>query len=287
MTTTTTAQSQHQQPLIFRLPNELLLQIQLLLPLVSRACLGLSCKTFLTLSGSVLRDEELRFPRIIFDRDQGLRCDKATTARCELMLRLEDDRWRYCSRCLKLHPAREFHPLELEIPACWRRCNHLAGIVDLCPCLRLTFRDKLRLVEQLKQRDSRPYAFGDRVWHECAMLDPPWAIQVQIAPSIEHGQLVVRTQYAFGPQMDKRPFRCSDMPSIWRCPHDTIFGSCFVECDRCATAVVCDYRSSDLEQYRYVVRVHRTLGAEDGSQPDVRWERQCTPAYTLLNYRNW
>lgn len=67
------------QPLILKLPNELLFQIQSLLPLASQVCLALSCKTLLELFKSVLGNEEFHFPRI-YRIDRARLCNKSTTA---------------------------------------------------------------------------------------------------------------------------------------------------------------------------------------------------------------
>src|SRR5436190_1574607 len=56
-------------PPILELPTELLIQITSPLPLISRACLALSCKLFLGFFGSALSADEFRLQRRIFDHD--------------------------------------------------------------------------------------------------------------------------------------------------------------------------------------------------------------------------
>ncbi|KAL1967173.1 hypothetical protein VTN77DRAFT_3464 [Rasamsonia byssochlamydoides] len=121
------------EPLIFKLPNELLFQIQSLLPLASQACLALSCKIFLELFKSVLSDKELRFPHISYryEGDLAPSYNTLTTARWELLLQIEDGRWLYCSRCIKLHPIGEFPAYERRNSPIMRRCMSFAGVVEL------------------------------------------------------------------------------------------------------------------------------------------------------------
>ncbi|KAL1969461.1 hypothetical protein VTN77DRAFT_8899 [Rasamsonia byssochlamydoides] len=272
--------------LILRLPNELLFQIQSLLPLVSQACLALSCKAFLELSGSVLSDKEFR--------------NQLTDSRYELLPRLEDGRWLYCSRCLKLHPAGEFPEYERKGRPYLRSCMIFAGIVELCPCIRLTFRDKLRLVEQLKKSNhdsGHVYTFhdlgqGGHVWHECLMMDHQdhhvWAVRIRIVPVLESGQLLIHTQYDIDLQMDQWQM-LPRRPVIWCCPHNSVLRYTYTplpedaSCRLCPTFVHCH---PGARSNQYSVRVTRNLGEEEWPAGEI-WARQRASTYKRLHYVDW
>lgn len=139
---------------IFNLPTDLLLELRGQLPLVSQACLALTCKTFLDLFGSALIAPEFRFPRIVFDKKNRImwKPDASMAIRGQLLRLLENESRRYCNACLKLHPPSEFRPDDLQVDGKLRRCKlcHDGGIVDLCPCIGMTPRYKVQVIAQLK-----------------------------------------------------------------------------------------------------------------------------------------
>ena len=81
--------------------------------------------------------------------------------RMTLLIQLEDSRWACCARCQKLHPRKElseslpsFQSLEDTSP--WSRtCTRHAGILDLCPCVAMTLRDRKHIVEYLSGTTER------------------------------------------------------------------------------------------------------------------------------------
>src|SRR5436189_3273342 len=120
------SRSSMSSPYISQLPVELFLQITRLLPLVSRVCLALTCKPFLNLldsSSTLLSSEELHHPRdLVKVGYRPLHRDALCTQRWVLLQLLEDDRWRCCSGCLKLHPVSEFSEVDLLKGAGERTC---------------------------------------------------------------------------------------------------------------------------------------------------------------------
>lgn len=77
----------------------------------------------------------------------------------KFLRRLERDSpsLRCCSGCLVMHPVEEFPVDQLEVADNLRICSYgpLVGVLDFCPCFRLTFRKKLKLVRALeKLRDE-------------------------------------------------------------------------------------------------------------------------------------
>lgn len=148
-TTTNLAEIPTTQTLLLNLPTELFEQIFSYLPLTSKVCLILSCKGLYSLYSSVLTSSELRFPQApYFWRIPTL---TASGWRKTLLTQLEDSRWACCGRCQKLHPRSEFFKDKLEESNPFdRACMPCAGIVDLCPCIALTIRDRDHIVDYLK-----------------------------------------------------------------------------------------------------------------------------------------
>lgn len=134
------------------LPVDLLWMIFPLLPLVSQACLALTCKPLYQILSSVLQHDELAWPRVLANTpyEWFLHTSEPSVRRNALLLQLEDSRWMFCSECLKLHPRSHFKIWSAKVQPRLRRCVFAGGITDLCACLALTFRGRKRLVEWLK-----------------------------------------------------------------------------------------------------------------------------------------
>ncbi|KAI9369074.1 hypothetical protein BJX61DRAFT_180022 [Aspergillus egyptiacus] len=147
---------------LLNLPIDILILIFPLLPLISQACLALTCKPFYHLFGSVLQHDQFAWPRLLAtgasassDRDSYVRFYKSDpqVPRNELLLKLEassNGRCLYCCYCLKLHPKNRFLSCsELTEPE-HRCCRYWARVVGLCACLALTFSDGIALTAWLK-----------------------------------------------------------------------------------------------------------------------------------------
>ncbi|KAJ5674791.1 uncharacterized protein N7477_004725 [Penicillium maclennaniae] len=191
------------------LPTELLLEINSHLPLIPEAAFALTCKRMFAISGEILASKSLRFTRDFAPLFHHYRNGhNFVTPRWQFITLLENTRWRACSKCLKLHPRTAFSPRELRRKADLRACNlgELAGIVDLCPCKKLTYRDKMDLVDQLKIRNITLNAlkteFGDKVgdrycWHSCVEKYGSTELKISLLPELDNDdQLVIRTEYA-------------------------------------------------------------------------------------------
>ena len=118
------------------------------LPLPSKVCLALSSKGFYHLYSSVLEAKELHFPRASPNRGRYIITEEYHH-RMTLLLQLENHHWTCCGRCQKLHPRQEFPSFELQDPPYKRKCMPWAGILDLCPCVALTIRDRKHIVDYL------------------------------------------------------------------------------------------------------------------------------------------
>lgn len=128
---------------------------------LDRLCFALSCKSLLELTDCwPLPAEWGLSTRSILDylNHRFHTWEKADRDRWELLRRLENARWRRCMGCYKLHPVEEFHKLDLWTPARRRTCifGKLVGVVRLCPCVEMTFRDKVRITKELIHQQQQP-----------------------------------------------------------------------------------------------------------------------------------
>lgn len=93
-------------------PPGLTLQISSYLPLPTRICLALTCKSLYTFFTPALQAPELQSPRLpLLGQSMIAReylCTRAYKARMVLLELLEDVRWGCCAVCMKLHRRGEF-----------------------------------------------------------------------------------------------------------------------------------------------------------------------------------
>lgn len=137
-------------PPLLELPIDIFRLILPHLPLVSHACLALTCKPLYRLLRCVFDDERLAWPRLLASRSYELIGSQPHLPRNELLLKLEDNRWMYCSGCLKLHLKNRFTLSLPNVPPSDRLCNYNVWVVDVCACLALTFFHGIQLVEWLE-----------------------------------------------------------------------------------------------------------------------------------------
>ncbi|KAL4786427.1 hypothetical protein BJX76DRAFT_321302 [Aspergillus varians] len=140
--------SRSPRPSLTTLPNHLLIETFKHLKILDQACLALTCKSFHFIFSPVFENEAFRFPRLYQLRVPGL--DNFGVVRYQLLQRLQDKRVKYCVKCMKLHRREAFaqptyHGPMVNREYCWTE----AGVVDLCPCVTLTFQDKSRVVRAL------------------------------------------------------------------------------------------------------------------------------------------
>ncbi|EAW08658.1 uncharacterized protein ACLA_095910 [Aspergillus clavatus NRRL 1] len=170
--------------------------------------MALTCKRLFAISNAILDSKSLRFNRDFAPLFHHYRNGhNFVTPRWQLVTTLENSRWWACSKCLKLHPRSAFSSRELRRKPEDRTCmlGDLAGIVDLCPCKKLTFRDKLDLIELLKVRQKSVAAlesqFGTGVhqrfcWHSCIENYGSTKLQIEIFPELDdEDQLRIKTEY--------------------------------------------------------------------------------------------
>ncbi|KAL3457817.1 cohesin loading factor-domain-containing protein [Aspergillus heterothallicus] len=310
---------------LLELPTELLLEIISYLSVLPEACLALTCKRLFAISGAVLDAKTLHFNRDFAPLFHHYRNGHSfATTRWQLIRTLEDSRWWACSKCLKLHPRSFFPPRELRRKSDDRTCNlgNLAGVVDLCPCKKITFRDKVELMELLKIR-RRSVAvltsqFGHAAarerfcWHSCTENYGDTQLKIEIYPELDdEDQLNVRTDYlmttATG-QLGKE----EHMTARFGCAHRSVdlwlSGVCQTticqlyenRCASCRRIAICNSCNAVLKCPRkqpsrvdeesgtatYSFWTERCLG--DGSNtPDLQWAAQrIHPAEALVDLDN-
>lgn len=182
---------------IDKLPDEILLLIKSFLPLISQASLALTCRTFFIFMGVVLDFREFGLPymKYVAQVDDWF---PANTLRWELLCLLEDARWLACSYCIKLHPANSFSLRARARKFRGRHCiyGRFSGIVEICPCMRMTFGDKLRLVTQLENLREKTHTESSPFRHACQTVLGSETVDIQAQPALrEDGSLIFEIQY--------------------------------------------------------------------------------------------
>ncbi|KAL2796558.1 hypothetical protein BJX66DRAFT_335800 [Aspergillus keveii] len=154
---------------ILDLPMELILQIidELNHDPIPIACLALTCHAFANLFSNYLKHPSLRFPvraslevqdayyyhkkRIVAQpistRQQFLR----------LLAQGRNNRWAYCSRCLKLHPVKHFSFRQLHLRSAksrYCRLGRYSTVVDVCPGVVVSFPQKKDLIAAIKRQGT-------------------------------------------------------------------------------------------------------------------------------------
>lgn len=164
-----------------QIPAEILEIIKKELPVIDQICLALTCKSLYAgvISSLKTKDEtplKLLFPtrkRIPLCRNIKLNQDP----RIQLLRRLENPRWGYCVECMRLHPRSAWvqpRRSRKEHYCCscgilhQQRCMPFAGMVDICPCLSITFNERQLLMASIANasNDSRNQFFDGRFFEE-------------------------------------------------------------------------------------------------------------------------
>lgn len=316
---------------LLELPTELLLEIISHLSVIPETCLALTCKRLFAISGAIFTS--VRYRNCLISFAHGLKSTSLiwpsrfsqdfaplfhhyrnghnfVTTRWQLISILENSRWWACSKCLKLHPQDAFSSRELKRKPEDRACllGNFAGIVDLCPCKKLTFRDKMELVELLKVR-QRSVAdlqsqFGASIqqrfcWHSCTKDYGPTQLQIEIYPELDdQDQLRIKTEYRLTTESGKLGkeeyitprFGCAHRSvDLWLssvcqttvCQSlDSICASCkrISICNSCKSVLKCPRRQpsrvdQDSGKATYHFWTERCLGGTT-STPDQMWASQ-------------
>lgn len=249
--------------LVQELPLDILVLVIGDLPLVSQACLALTCKSLYRLLHSVLDDKQLAWPRYLANplpshhRTFG---SEPELPRTDLLLKMEDSHWLYCAGCLKLHPNDHF--LSKPMSSTSRHCKWFSGVVDLCACLALTYLDAVKLADWIQTGDPSEYLhqsirqqFQLRVVdnrrclvHDCSVTGHPdafIALKTMVTVDAENC-LIVTTRYNlhWSTPHELNDSKCGidlrrgykmprDTETVFLCPHIHAFAwiyGCFASC---------------------------------------------------------
>lgn len=207
------------------LPPELFLIIVSELSDGSLVSLALSCKSLLSLlstSSSVFCKVQLPSEQpSTFRTPEMSKPQVYQPARWEFLHSLERDlneTWYLCSECFILHPRRMFsswmvpssenyyHVRHPERRTCqeWRRTSYTVphytfappGIIDLCPCIKLTIGKTRRIVAQLRENARKTHAndccpTADFWWHECRQMYGNVQVELRIGFFLYDGTEVI------------------------------------------------------------------------------------------------
>lgn len=123
------------------LPFKVLNQILAYLPRTDQVCLALTSKALWVYFESLLGTQNLELSRLFPDESQS-RCSDTfySTPRLELLYQIQNNRWKFCRMCWKLHRhsalgssrisgSKGSHPYKPE-------CIPFPGTIDLCLCLK-------------------------------------------------------------------------------------------------------------------------------------------------------
>lgn len=269
---------------ITQLPDELLLHIRSYLSLTSQACLALTCKTFFSFMGDALSSKEFS---LLLKIPYGVIWQLRISPRWQLLCSLEDSRWAICFDCIKLRPIHRFSEVQLLLPSSVRHCayGHGHGIVEICPCIRMTMGDKLKLMAELESSAEISRSEDSHFWHECRTVRDKATVLTQAQPVLQDGCLVFQMQYQITPKHSLPINRCLAKMPLFCCPHFTIWNIFFEErfgrwtrnCEWCSFSVVditVETVSADENEKRYTLQTTRNLGAA-GEMVDENWSQQC------------
>jgi len=200
---------------LLALPQELLLLIASELPDASRASLALTCSALLSIMSDPELFRGLEFPPEQPQEYQSTRMSKAQVyqpARWEFLRFLEKDlkgKWYLCSECFTLHPQQMFADYENSIVpwlkdyyklkgSDFRSCRHgrkklcfikktsfaPSGIVDLCPCIKMTIGKKRRIEAWLWDDAQKPHGNDHPAavcwWHKCRHIYGDIELELEI-----------------------------------------------------------------------------------------------------------
>ncbi|ODM15587.1 hypothetical protein SI65_08821 [Aspergillus cristatus] len=271
---------------IVDLPPELLFQVVSDLPLLTKACLVLSSRRLYKILGFVLEAKELHFLRTPQNGQRYV--DSKEYEANDFLTQLEDDTWACRGRCQRLHPRKEFLPRKLKKHAPQKKaCEAWAGIVDLCPCISLTLRDRARLIEYLEApKDEKPklnlvtkdvlsdldkkYLLHEYTPH------PGIGMELQLFTT-DSGQLNTSARY----EKLNPGFRWIDLATVPSCSiQDCFWDAKTKSATQSWNCRRCNARATSLSMVPEkvsVVHVARSLGMADPKSSDAQmlWYKQC------------
>ncbi|RAL01925.1 uncharacterized protein BO80DRAFT_47253 [Aspergillus ibericus CBS 121593] len=305
-----------------KIPPKIIENIFAILSIPDQICFGLSCKYIFTCLNSYLETHQKQLRQLLPPEKRVLLCPNVKRRpRIQLLLQLENNHWRYCDDCWTLHPHSTWRTVQsvrrhLQKRYCSEcqllfqrqiRCMPYAGKVDICPCVTITFCDKLQLMQlcrdarrvvppgtrysnnnaTLPPGSNQPH---EKLQHECTFAGHPLiAIHIKTEFLIvgKSRRLCVISHYTF---LARHEAPSMSLQSLLPCPHKNIGnwvrrilsegGSSFTgwDKDRSTRCFNCKQggwtRSRNGEgPYTFKLSTLRNLG--NSQWPNRAWSRNC------------
>lgn len=184
------------------IPAEILDLVYEKLPALEQIYFALTCKYLYIHFVSFLKAKDLDHAKHLIPREERLpirhNAELEAQPRIQLLRQLENELWKLCVVCMKLHPHSAFKPSrqskkENHCYKCGllhgRDCMPFAGLVDICPCFSVTFNERRLVVNTISSftQDILPEDFKHTpslgVSHNCQVtshLDVQVAIKTDI-----------------------------------------------------------------------------------------------------------
>jgi F-box domain len=226
----------HRQSIsLTKIPQEIVAVILTHLSTSDQICFALTCKSFYNYYIRLFlatQGIQVDLSRLIPAKQREAQLYRNTHIQNEpwiqLLKQLENRRWKYCCGCWRLHQRSAWRrPSLITTTPTTESCMPYAGTQDICPCLTITYTDKIHLInllESVRKRESttrvyyydkilyHPVAdFGPTcVGHQCILTDQHPLAHVGIHTLIdwdrEGDKLRVRSRYTFSDSTQNKEF---------------------------------------------------------------------------------
>ncbi|KAK2766731.1 hypothetical protein FQN54_006045 [Arachnomyces sp. PD_36] len=177
----------------------------------------------------------------------------------------------------------------------------MLGIVEICPCIRLTWGDKLELLDQLENPGEEASSNESSFWHECVTMGEQGTVLTQAQPVLHDGSLVFEMRYTFTTPIawayEANPSFLEDVP-VFLCSH-VVLTNVFWHavdavmynidsrvakgCGGCQTKVTnfATIYAEDGSVRHYFLQSRRNLGGR-GEDVGRVWDRQVSPLFCMI-----
>ncbi|KAJ5528613.1 hypothetical protein N7527_002006 [Penicillium freii] len=141
------------------IPAEILDLVYEQLAALEQIYLALTCKYLYIHFVSFLKVKALDHAKLLIPSEERLpfphKAELEAKPRIQLLRHLENERWKCCVECMKLHQLSAFEPCrQFKKKGLCDKCGILvgpycmpfAGLVDICPCISITFNERRRFL---------------------------------------------------------------------------------------------------------------------------------------------
>lgn len=319
----------HDQPsfsLYPKIPLPVVLELFACLPLPDQICFSVCCKYLYEAYIYLIKTRKLDIARLCAPEKRPVLClnkEVNEWPRVQLLRQMENKRWRFCNECWYLHPPvkKRTHCLTGRgatrcLTSLWKpntprdyTSNEQSpsqhyGTVEICPCLAITFQDKIYLMEELERiEEEGPHGriilatslpgqwsheiYRGRIRHRCSFADHPFANVKVVTDFWQEGPFLnACSDYEFEMGEDKSSRDLlSDLKTPFIFPEESIgtwMRKFFDESGSKFSGWPKDHNISSLGgawPKRFEIRVSRDLG--DLNWPNKNWVRHCSKLWYL------